>query len=82
MNQETLPASSYWSRTPEDLFATLQSSPQGCIDAYHKQQQVSIPFFSPQQVFDLGDLFSVADWFYEIHKYLVNTNLVSLNFVH
>jgi Mg2+-importing ATPase len=29
MNQETLPTSSYWSSTPEDLFATLQSSAQG-----------------------------------------------------
>ena len=33
MNQETSPASSYWSRTPEDLFAALQSSPQGLSSA-------------------------------------------------
>ena len=33
MSQETSPASSYWSRTPEDLFATLQSSPQGLSSA-------------------------------------------------
>ena len=29
MNQEPSPASSYWSRTPEDLFAALQSSKEG-----------------------------------------------------
>ena len=29
MNEEILPGSSYWSHTPEDLFASLQSSPQG-----------------------------------------------------
>ena len=33
MNQESLPASPYWNRTPEDLFATLQSSPQGLSGA-------------------------------------------------
>ena len=33
MNQETLPDLSYWSRTPEELFATLQSSPQGLSSA-------------------------------------------------
>jgi P-type Mg2+ transporter len=33
MNQEILPTSSYWSRTPEELFATLQSSPQGLSSA-------------------------------------------------
>ena len=33
MNDETLPTSAYWSRTPEDLFATLQSSPQGLSSA-------------------------------------------------
>jgi hypothetical protein len=33
INQETLPTLSYWSHTPEDLFATLQSSPQGLNSA-------------------------------------------------
>jgi Mg2+-importing ATPase len=33
MNQESLPNSSYWSRAPEELFATLQSSPQGLSSA-------------------------------------------------
>jgi Mg2+-importing ATPase len=33
MNQEILPDSSYWSRTPEELFAALQSSPQGLSNA-------------------------------------------------
>jgi Mg2+-importing ATPase len=33
MNQEKLPTSSYWALTPEDLFATLQSSPQGLSSA-------------------------------------------------
>ena len=33
MNQETLPDLSYWSRTPEELSATLQSSPQGLSSA-------------------------------------------------
>jgi len=33
MNQESLPTSPYWSRTPEDLFATLQGFPQGLSSA-------------------------------------------------
>jgi Mg2+-importing ATPase len=38
MNQETLQTSSYWSHTPEDLFAALQSSPQGLTGASARER--------------------------------------------
>jgi hypothetical protein len=38
------------------------------IDSHNKQQHVSLSFFSPQQIFDLGDLLPVADWLDIIYK--------------
>ena len=38
MDQKSKPATSYWAHTPEELFATLQSSPQGLSSALAQER--------------------------------------------
>ena len=50
-----------------DAQAQHVGDPEGRVNAYHEQQQVANATLSPQEVFDLGDPFSVANGFNKIH---------------
>jgi hypothetical protein len=41
---------------------------KGSIDPDHEQQQIAVTALSTQLIFDLSNLFSIADWFNKIHK--------------
>jgi len=68
LDPESLPdPTSFIQEMPNLQFEQIGDS-QRRIDSHNKQQQVPIPFLSPQQIFNFGDLFTVADWLDEIHK--------------
>jgi hypothetical protein len=45
-------------------------NPQSGVDSHGEQQQIAKTPFTAQQVFDLRDLFAIADRFNKIHKML------------
>jgi len=52
------------------------------VETNGKQYKIAISSLYPQLIFDLSDLFSIANGFYKIHKNPVNISLSSLDYVH